>query len=192
MKSTMQWISATLLTILGLLKKVFLFLDAALHTVEKFILKWAIIVISVMTFGNVLFRMFTGGSWHFAAEISRLSIIVASFIGISYAARKGRHISMSAFFDLSPKPVKKVLSIVNPFVTAIVLFVVGYYAILYTHGIYASGRTTAALQFPFWLMVVAIPIGCFLGGIQFLRNMWTNIVNKEVYLAQDKKDYNEQ
>lgn len=192
MKSTMQWISATLLTILGLLKKVFLLLDAALHTVEKFILKWAIIVISVMTFGNVVFRMITGGSWHFAAEISRLSIIVASFIGISYAARKGRHISMSAFFDLSPKPVKKVLSIVNPFITAIVLFVVGYYAVLYTHGIYESGRTTAALQFPFWLMVVAIPIGCFLGGIQFLRNMWVNIVNKEVYLAQDKKDYNEQ
>ncbi|SDO42885.1 TRAP transporter small permease [Alkalicoccus daliensis] len=192
MKSIMQWLSAALITIWGLVKKVLLVLDAALHTIEKFILKWAIIVISVMTFGNVLFRMVTGGSWHFAAEISRLSIIVASFIGISYAARKGRHISMSAFFDLSPKPVKKVLSIINPFVTAIILFVVCYFAVLYTHGIYQSGRTTAALQFPFWLMVVAIPIGCFLGGIQFLRNMWVNIVNKEVYLAQDKKDYNEQ
>lgn len=173
-------------------KKFFKLLDTGLHTLEKFILKWAIIVISVMTFGNVIYRLVTGGSWHFAAEISRLSVIVASFIGISYAARKGRHISMSAFFDLSPRPVKKALAIIIPFVTAIVLFAVGYFAVLYTHGIYESGRTTAALQFPFWLMVVAIPIGCFLGGIQFLRNMWINIVNKEIYLAQDKKDYSEQ
>ncbi|SES38161.1 TRAP transporter small permease [Salipaludibacillus aurantiacus] len=172
--------------------KVFKFLDATLHTVEKFILSWSIIVISVMTVGNVLTRMITGSSWHFAAEISRLSVIVASFMGISYAARKGRHISMSALFDLSPKPVKKALSIINPLITALVLFIVSYYGAIYTYGIYETGRTTAALEFPFWLMVVAIPVGCFIGGIQFLRNMWMNIANKEVYLAEDKKDYDEQ
>jgi C4-dicarboxylate transporter, DctQ subunit len=177
---------------LGKIMKFFGMLDAGLHTLEKFILKWAIIVISVMTFGNVVYRMITGSSWHFAAEISRLSVIVASFIGISYAARKGRHISMSAFFDLSPRPVKKTLAIIIPFVTAIVLFAVGYFATLYVYGIYETGRTTAALQFPFWLMVAAIPIGCFLGGLQFLRNMWMNIIHKEIYLAQDKKDYGEQ
>ncbi|WP_078579315.1 TRAP transporter small permease [Salipaludibacillus agaradhaerens] len=172
--------------------RVFNFLDGTLHTLEKLILSWSIIIISVMTIGNVLSRLITGTSWHFAAEISRLAVIVASFMGISYAARKGRHISMSALFDISPKPVKKVLSIVNPFITALVLFTVGYFAALYTYGIYETGRTTAALEFPFWLMVVAIPVGCFIGGIQFLRNMWTNIVHKEVYIAEEKIDYDEQ
>ncbi len=192
LKKGMQWLGAALIAVWGIVRKVLLFLDSALHSVELFILKWSIIAISVLTFGNVIFRMITGDSWFFAAELSRLSVIVASFIGISYAARKGRHISMSAFFDLSPRKVKKTLAIIIPFVTAIVLFAVGYYAVLYTHGIYVSGRTTAAIGFPFWLMVVAIPIGCFLGGIQFLRNMWINLVNKEIYLAQDKKDYSEQ
>nr|WP_026697584.1 TRAP transporter small permease [Alkalicoccus chagannorensis] len=167
-------------------------LDAGLHTLEKLILKWAIIIISVMTFGNVIYRTLTGASWHFAEEVSELSIIVATFFGISYAARKGRHISMSAFFDLAPYKVKKFLSIFNPFLTAVILFVVAYFAVQYTYGVYESGRTTAALQFPYWLMVVSIPIGLVLGGIQFLRNMWINIVNKEIYLAQEKKDYNEQ
>ncbi len=172
--------------------KVFKVLDASLHTAEKFILSWSIIVISVMTCGNVLTRIITGSSWHFAAEISRLAVIVATFLGISYAARKGRHISMSAFFDLSPKPVKKFLAIFNPLVTAIVLITIGYFGTIYTYGIYETGRTTAALEFPFWLMVVAIPLGCFIGAIQFLRNMWMNIVNKEIYIAEDKKDYDEQ
>ncbi|UCZ55380.1 TRAP transporter small permease [Bacillus shivajii] len=174
------------------IKLFFRSIDVGLHTLEKFILSWSILVITFMTVGNVIYRMSTGQSWHFAAEISRLSIIVATFMGISYAARKGRHISMSAFFDISPKRVRKVLAIVNPLITAIILFTMSYYAYDYTMGVYQSGRTTAALQFPFWLMVVALPIGMFIGGIQFLRNMWVNIVNKEVYLAEDKKDYDEQ
>ncbi|QKS72173.1 TRAP transporter small permease [Paenalkalicoccus suaedae] len=172
--------------------KVVKVLDAALHTVEKFILSWAMIMIAFLTAGNVISRELTGVSWFFSAELSRLALIVASFIGISYAARKGRHISMSAFFDMAPKKPKKFLAIFNPLLTATILFVVAYYAALYTIDVYESGRTTAALRFPFWLMVVAIPIGCFLGGLQYLRNMWMNIKHKEVYLAQDKKDYTEQ
>lgn len=167
-------------------------LDTGLHTMEKIILSWSILVITAMTAGNVVYRTFTGQSWHFAAEISRLAIIVATFMGISYAARKGRHISMSAFFDLSPKPLKKVLAIVNPLITASILFIMSYYAFLYTHSVFASGRTTAALEFPFWIMVVALPIGMFLGALQFIRNSWVNIKHEEVYLAQEKKDYDEQ
>ncbi|WP_249414076.1 TRAP transporter small permease [Alteribacter keqinensis] len=166
--------------------------DAMLHWVEKFILSWSIIVIAIMTVGNVISRELTGSSWAFSQEISRLAVIMATFMGISYAARKGRHITMSAFFDLSPKIVKKALSILNPLVSAIVLFVIAYFAYEYMMSTYASGRTTAALQIPIWIMVMFVPLGLVLGGIQFLRNMWVNIVNEEVYLAQDKKDYDEQ
>ncbi|PYZ92977.1 TRAP transporter permease DctQ [Salipaludibacillus keqinensis] len=142
-----------------------------------------------MTFGNVVVRQITGRSWGFAAEISEIAIIMATFMGISYAARKGRHISMSAFFDMAPKKVKKALSIINPLVTAIILFVLCYYAYVYTAG---QTRVTSSLEIPYWVMVMFMPIGFFLGGVQFLRNMWINIVNKEVYLAQEKKDYDEQ
>ena len=164
-------------------------LDSLLIKFEVFVLSWAIILISIMTFGNVLNRQITGSSWLFAAEVSQIAIIMATFMGISYAARKGRHISMSAFFDMAPKKVKKALSIINPFITAIVLFVLSYYAYDYT---ISQTRTTTALEIPYWVMVMFMPIGLFLGGIQFLRNMWVNIVNKEVYLAQERKDYDEQ
>ncbi|MDQ0257656.1 TRAP-type C4-dicarboxylate transport system permease small subunit [Evansella vedderi] len=164
-------------------------LDSLLIHFEKIILSWSIIIISVMTFGNVVYRSTTGRSWLFAAEVSEIAIIMATFMGISYAARKGRHISMSAFFDMAPKRVKKFLAIFNPLVTAILLFILCYYAIDYT---LSQTRVTSAMQLPYWVMVMFMPIGLFLGGVQFLRNMWVNIVNEEVYLAQEKKDYDEQ
>ncbi|MDG5788879.1 TRAP transporter small permease [Evansella sp. AB-P1] len=174
---------------MSVIKKVLLFLDNLLIKFEAIVLSWSIIIISVMTFGNVLSRAITGRSWLFAHEVSEIAIIMATFMGISYAARKGRHISMSAFFDIAPKKVKKVLAIVNPLITAIILFLLSYYAYGYTIN---QTRTTAAMEIPYWVMVMFIPIGLFLGGIQFLRNVWVNLVNKEVYLAQEKKDYDEQ
>nr|WP_090892658.1 TRAP transporter small permease [Evansella caseinilytica] len=165
------------------------FLDRLVMKFEVFVLSWAVIVIAVMTFGNVVNRQITGRSWLFAAEISEIAIIMATFMGISYAARKGRHISMSAFFDMAPKKVKKALAIINPLITALILFLLSYYAYDYTIN---QTRTTSALEIPYWVMVMFMPIGLFLGGVQFLRNVWVNIVNEEVYLAQEKKDYDEQ
>lgn len=173
-------------------KSIFQSFDAGLHTIEKFILSWSIITITFLTVGNVIYRMATGHSWHFSAELSQLALTAATFMGISYAARKGRHISMSAFFDISPKRMKKTLAIVNPLLTAAVMFYLAYYAGVYTYENYQTGETTSALRFPYWIMVIALPLGMFLGGLQFLRNAWVNISHKEVYIAQEKKDYDEQ
>ncbi|WP_096436663.1 TRAP transporter small permease [Alteribacter populi] len=167
-------------------------IDGALIWFEKVILSWSIIIISIMIVGNVISRELTGSSWAFSQEISQMAVVMATFMGISYAARKGRHITMSAVFDTVPKKVKKVLSIVNPLITALVLFVVAYLGYQYMMSIYNTGRTTASLQFPYWIMIMFVPLGLVLGGIQFLRNTWVNIVNEEVYLAQEKKDYDKQ
>ncbi|WLR50773.1 TRAP transporter small permease [Bacillus tianshenii] len=164
-------------------------LDNFLMKVEEIILSYAIIVIALMVIGNVINRSVFGSSWSFAEEISRFSVILATFMGIGYAARKGRHINMSAFFDLAPYPIKKALSIFIPFVTSIVLFALTYYSYIYLMSVHASGRVTPALQLPVWVMMLFVPVGLFLGGVQFLRNMWVNIKNKEVYLASEKKDY---
>jgi C4-dicarboxylate transporter, DctQ subunit len=159
--------------------------------IETFILSYAIILIAVMVVGNVITRALPVKSWSFAAEVSQFAVIIATFMGISYAARKGRHIRMSAFFDLAPKSVKKVLAIVISLVTAIVLLVLAYYSYQYATWIKGMGRVTTAMQVPAYFMVAFVPIGLTLGAIQFLRNMWINIQEEEVYIATEKKDFSE-
>ncbi|WP_216830930.1 TRAP transporter small permease [Alkalihalobacterium elongatum] len=165
--------------------------DRGIMKVEEWILSYSVILIAVMVAGNVLSRAITGKSWAFAGEISEFAVILATFMGISYAARKGRHISMSAFFDIAPPKVRKALAIFIPAVTAIILFTLAYYAFGYMYSVLERGRVTMALQIPVWMLLSFIPLGLTLGGIQFLRNMWINIKEKEVYLATEKKDYSE-
>lgn len=157
--------------------------------VEEFILSYSIILIAIMVVGHVLSRALFGPGWAFHSEISQYTVVLATFMGISYAARKGRHINMSAFFDVAPYPIRKALAIFIPAVTAIVLFILTVFSVQYVVNVYESGRVTTNLQWPEYLLIIPVPVGLFLGGLQFLRNMWINLVEKDVYLATENKDY---
>ncbi|UFT99012.1 TRAP transporter small permease [Radiobacillus kanasensis] len=166
-------------------------IDKFILKLEEFILSYSILLIAVMVIGNVLSRAITGSSWTFSQELSKFAIVIATFMGISYAARKGRHISMSAFFDMAPFKVRKAIAIFIPAFTAIVMFVLAYYSSLYVLQVHERGTVTSSLQLPAIYITIFIPIGLFMGGIQYLRNMWVNIKEKDIYLGTDLKDYNE-
>lgn len=174
---------------------IFRLLDKAMMKIEEFILSFAIILISIMIVGNVIAReIFHSGAFFFAYEVSKFAIIIATFMGIGYAARKGRHISMSAFYDFAPFKVRKVMMIIINFVTAIVMFMMAYYSYSYVMFEYNIGAITTSLQVPRYLMAVFIPIGFFLAGIQFIRNTYVNFTTKakdKVYLGIDAVDYND-
>ncbi|GAE30324.1 TRAP transporter small permease [Halalkalibacter hemicellulosilyticus] len=170
---------------MGVLKK----LDQWVIKIEEWILSYAIITIAVMVIGNMLSRTITGSSWAFSMEVSNFAVIIATFLGISYAARKGRHISMSAFYDLAPFPIRKALAIFIPAVTALTLLVLAWFSFSYFQALYESGRVTTAMQLPAYIFAFFVPIGFVFGSIQFMRNMWINIKEKDVYLAQERKDY---
>ena len=173
--------------------KLFKLIDKAILKLEEFILSYAVIIIALMVVGKALSRALFNYSPPFADEVSQICIVVATFLGISFAARKGRHISMSAFYDLAPFKVRKILAIFIPVVTAIFLFILTYYSSLYVLDVYNSGRVTPALEMPAYYLYIFIPIGFLLGGIQFLRNAWINIKDREhVYLGTDAKDYNDE
>jgi C4-dicarboxylate transporter DctQ subunit len=164
-------------------------LDNFLLKLEEFILSWAIILISFMVVGNVVSRALFNFSWVFHKEVAQYAVVIATFMGIGYAARKGRHISMSAVFDLSTDKVKKAMAILFSVGTAIALFVLTYYSLVYLKEVHGSGRVTPALQVPVYILMVFVPIGLFLGGLQFLRNAWINIKEKGIYLGTEQKDY---
>ncbi len=162
---------------------------------EEFILSFAIILISIMVIGNVIAReVFKSGAFGFYAEVSQFAIIVATFMGIGYAARKGRHISMSAFYDFAPFIVRKIMMIIINLVTAIVMFVMAYFSYSLVRYHIDSQALTSTLEVPVYFMSIAIPLGFLVAGIQFLRNTYINFTTKAkdtVYLGTDAADYND-
>ena len=171
--------------------KFFKWLDKAVLRIEEFILSASIIVIALMVCANVISRGIFGPSILFHSEIAKFAVVISTFMGISYAARKGRHISMSALYDMVPKKIRKGMAILIPFVTAIVLFFLAYVSFEYVSGEYTRGTATTNLGIPTYWMYLFIPLGVIVGGIQYIRNFLINVMNKEVYIGTDALDYND-
>lgn len=158
-------------------------IDDGVGKLEAAILGLGVIAMALNTVANVIGRFVFGESLFFTEEVNRILIVLVTFAGIGYAARHGRHIRMSAFFDALPKPARRWLMVVMCLFTALVMFALCYFSMGYLLSVMSRGRSLPALSIPAWWMYVWVPIGFAVTGLQYLMTAITNLLSDDVYLS---------
>lgn len=153
--------------------------DDALEKVEAGILSITTILMSLMLVSNAISRYFFNKSWPFTEEIGKWGIIVMTFMGLGYAARKAMHIEMSGFYDLLPKKAQRILGIFVNLISALVLIFCTYLAIQYVQHLHTTGQVTTILRWPVYLTMMVIPIGFFLASVRYFIDFGKRIAKKE-------------
>ncbi|OSQ41171.1 MULTISPECIES: TRAP transporter small permease [unclassified Thalassospira] len=171
-------------TALYVLRKI----DDWLSVIERQLLGWSIIIMAINTVANVIARLGFSSSLFFSEELNTFLIILVTFVGISEAARMGRHIRMSAFSDMLGPVASKVLMIIVTLGTATLLFILAYYSIDYVAGLIKTNRLTPSLRIPMYLTVLVVPFGLTVTGIQFVLAALTNIFKPGVHLSYRVED----
>lgn len=167
--------------------------DDGIARIEAVILAVGVLLMAVNTVANVVGRFVFGESLHFSEEVNRILIILITFAGIGYAARHGRHIRMSALYDVFPTKVRRVMMVIISFVTSAVMFFLCWYSVSYIHSVYETGRVLPTLGFPIYLIYLWVPVGLAVTGLQYLMTAIKNIVSRDVYLSTTVLDgYDEQ
>jgi TRAP-type C4-dicarboxylate transport system permease small subunit len=161
--------------------------DLALSKFEAIVLAYGVILMFVNTVANVIGRI-AGQSLYFSEEINQFLIVLITFVGLGYAARRGRHIRMSAVYDQLGDRGKKVLMIVIAAFTAAVMFVLAWYSYEYVERLSRRGRVTPALQIPVYLTYLWVPIGFVITGLQYVFTVVKNLVEEEVYISYEEVD----
>ncbi|WP_288942063.1 TRAP transporter small permease [uncultured Roseovarius sp.] len=158
-------------------------IDVAIARIEAVLLAVGVLLMAVNTMANVVGRFLLGQSIFFSEEVNRALIVLITFAGISYAARHGRHIRMSAFFDAMKPPLRKVLMVVIAVITAAAMFLLAWYALDYLMTQASRGRLLPALQIPVWWIIVWAPLGFFLTGVQYALTAIKNAIHKDIWLS---------
>lgn len=166
--------------------KFFYKLNDITSKIEEAILSYSVIAMATILIGNVISRSVFNNSWKFAEEVGQFLLIFITFVGTSYAARKGKHINMNAIFEALPLKLKKVSMIIVSAFTGVTMFYLAYLSYLYMMKIHKMGRVTPALQFPMYLIIAVVVLGFLLSGIQYIINLILNLTEKEVYLGSEK------
>lgn len=157
--------------------------DGLVSRLESVMLATGVLLMAFNTIANVIGRFIFQYSLFFSGELNRILIILITFAGLSYAARQGRHIRMSAIYDALPVPTRKALMILISLITALAMFALCYFSIGYIVKVATSGRVLPALQIPVFWIFLWVPIGFFMTGLQYTLTAIKNFVEKDVYLS---------
>jgi len=158
-------------------------IDTGIARIEAILLAAGVLLMAANSVSNVVGRFVFGSSIQATEEVNRILIILITFAGISYAARHGRHIRMTAFFDMLPGRGRKMLMIFIALVTAGFMFALTWYSWGYLQTTFGRGRVLPSLQIPVWWTLVWVPVGFFMTGLQYLLTAIKNIIEKDIYLS---------
>lgn len=157
-------------------------IDVAVARIEAILLAIGVLLMALNTMANVVGRII-GHTIYFSEELNQALIVLITFAGISYAARHGRHIRMSAFFDAMPFRMRKTMMIAIAAVTAAAMFLPTWYSLSYVIEQAGRGRVLPALQIPQWWIIVWAPLGFFLTGVQYTLTALKNLIDKDIWLS---------
>lgn len=164
------------------------FIDNLISKFEKFMLGIGVIAMALNTIAAVVSRFIFNDSIVFTDELNMIFIVVVTFAGLSYAARQGRHIRMSAIYDLLSSKIRKIFMIIISLITGSFMFFLAYYAVLYITDVYTSGRILPALGIQVYIIYLWVPIGFIITGLQYYSTIVKNFREKDVYLSTNIKD----
>ncbi|NCC97620.1 MAG: TRAP transporter small permease [Synergistales bacterium] len=167
-------------------------IDRFCEVFERTVVSYSILVMALVSICNVISRNLFQFSLTYAEEVSQFTIIWVTFIGTSYAARKGVHIRMSAIYDVLGQRTKKIMMLIMTAGTSFLMFVLCYYSYRYTTRIFISGSMSPALRFPMYLVIMWVPLGLGMTGIQYGIAFLKNLTRPEIFVSPSLIDGQEE
>ncbi|MCF8008930.1 MAG: TRAP transporter small permease [Halanaerobiales bacterium] len=165
-------------------------LNNIIRKLEEFILAYGVLTMAALTIINVISRNFFNHGLSFATEINEFLIVFITFLGTSYAARNGRHIRMSALFDIANKKIKKIMVYIMTGGTALIMYYVTYLSAIYVYRVFLNGRMSPVMRVPLYLIWIFVPIGLLMTDIHYTLAFIKNIIEDDVWISfEEQSEY---
>jgi TRAP-type C4-dicarboxylate transport system permease small subunit len=156
-----------------------------IQRIEESILSVAVIAMAGVTIANVFARNLFDSNVAAAEELNQFLIVIVCFVGLSYAAGRGRHIRMTALYDQLAPRVRKGVAILVHAATASLMLILAWNAYEYVSSV---ERVSPVLGVPLRSVYLICPLGLALCGIQYLLALLQNLVAPGVFVAFDRTD----
>ena len=131
----------------------------AVAAVENVVLVITMLLILVLTVGNVFSRYVIHRSWSFTEELVVAVFVLITLLAAALACREGDLVNLTLVTDLLPEKMKK------PSVILVTILCVIFSVVLFKYGMdkvltqMANGKRTFVLNWPEWIFWSFVPIG---------------------------------
>ena len=139
-----------------------------LGKIEDIICAICLIVMTALTFANVIARYIFSASFSFSEEITTYLFVLLSLIGSAVAVRRKAHLGFTAILDLLPKGLQRLIQTMSYGLATFFSAALFWYGISMVQSQIYHGQVTAGMQWPEWIFGSFVPIGAFFITVEFL------------------------
>lgn len=162
--------------------------DTWIGRAEASLVSAGIIAVFVNSMSNVIGRYVFSRSIYFSEELNQFLVLMVTFIGTGYAVRHGRHIRMTAIYDMfPPRSRKRLLVSILTAMSALMAFF-AYLSVGYVVDVAESGRVSPALRLPYFYVYLFVPIGFSFASFAYALSVISNLMSNERYISPTMLD----
>ena len=134
-------------------------LHNAFNFLEEGLIVLCLAFMTGMNFINVISRYCFTNSFSFTEEITVITFVWVSMLGIAAGFRRVAHLGMSYFVELAPKKYQAVMALFSMACSLTMIFFMIYEGYTMVENQIMLGAKTAALEIPLAFQGLAIPVG---------------------------------
>lgn len=146
---------------------------------EEAFLIGTLAVMVILIFSQVVGRYLLQSAPSWTEEVARYIHVFQVWVGAGYAVKLGEHIRVSAFINMFRGKARKILEMLAIFIWFILALFLAYLGTKLVFSTFGHGQVSPAIQLPFWIPFLAIPLGGLSMAIRLIQQL------KKVY----KTDY---
>ena len=145
-------------------------LSYALDYLEEGFIVLCLAFMTTMNFINVVSRYCFTNSFSFTEEITIITFVWVTMMGIAVGYKRVGHLGMSYFVELCPKKTQAYMALLSMVCSLIMISFMVIEGITMVDNQIMLGAKTAALEIPLAVQGLAIPVGGVFIGIRVLQS----------------------
>ena len=143
-------------------------MKAILSRIEEVLCVIALVIMTVLTFANVIARYVFSASFSFSEEITTYLFVLLSLLGSAVAARRKAHLGFTALIDIVPENVRRIFHAISFLLATLFSSALFVFGIKMVYSQMSRGQVTAGMQWPEWIFGAFVPLGAFFITLEFL------------------------
>lgn len=143
-------------------------MKAILSRIEEVLCVIALVIMTVLTFANVIARYIFSASFSFSEEITTYLFVLLSLLGSAVAARRKAHLGFTALIDIVPENVRRIFHAISFLLATLFSSALFVFGMKMVYSQMSRGQVTAGMQWPEWIFGAFVPLGAFFITLEFL------------------------
>lgn len=143
-------------------------MKAILSRIEEVLCVIALVIMTVLTFANVIARYVFSASFSFSEEITTYLFVLLSLLGSAVAARRKAHLGFTALIDIVPENVRRIFHAISFLLATLFSSALFVFGMKMVYSQMSRGPVTAGMQWPEWIFGAFVPLGAFFITLEFL------------------------